>query len=162
MELLHLSGDSILGFIVQLLDGCLQGQLSHDHANNINFWCTPLFIKLTDISAIHMASLLFFRLATIYVSATAYLFPFMLGMYFSSCFLSLMLHTAISFLGNAACATTGTAGTVVGSAVGMSKRLLESAVQGHQSCCALLGHSLGLYCPSPLLWAQQQSLGPLL
>ncbi len=34
VELLHQSGDSILGFITPLLDGCLKGHLSHDHANN--------------------------------------------------------------------------------------------------------------------------------
>jgi hypothetical protein len=36
VELLHLSSDSILGFITPLLNGCLKGQLSHDHANNIS------------------------------------------------------------------------------------------------------------------------------
>ena len=93
------------------------------------FQCTPLFISLADICAIDMASLLSFRFATIHVSATAYLFPFMLvlGTYFFGSFQILKLCAAIP-LGNTACAALllGMSGTVVGSASGTSKCLLGS------------------------------------
>jgi hypothetical protein len=63
--------------------------------------CSPFDISLTDIWAIATACLLVPSNAAIWVIATAYLFPTILGTYFSRGFLTLVLRAAIPWRGGA-------------------------------------------------------------
>ncbi len=103
--LLHLLRYCKLGSLTPLLNGCFHGKLTRSA-----LLCSPVDISFTDIWAIATACLLIPSDAAIWVIATAYLFPFILGTYFSRGFLTLALHAAIPWWGGAGSSGTGMAG----------------------------------------------------
>ena len=99
MELLHFNGDCLLCGLTPLLAAFMDSCTMIIPTMSACL-CRPFSISLTDLCAMHMASLLPRNNDVIWVkTTTSYLLPFILGTYFSSAFLTRVFQAAILILG---------------------------------------------------------------